>query len=72
MPALSRLPESAGTPGGLVHLGFHTRKPKEIDKIVERAVNAGATIVTHRDFSTGRPYAKLQDLDGHHFEVDAI
>ncbi len=65
----SRAPERVGDPGGLVHLGFCIRKGKDIDAVVERAVAAGGSIVTHRDASTGRPYAKLKDLDGYDVEV---
>lgn len=65
----SRVPDRAGEAGGLVHLGFCIRDGKDIDAVVQRAVAAGGSIVTHRDLSTGRPYAKLKDPDGYDVEV---
>jgi catechol 2,3-dioxygenase-like lactoylglutathione lyase family enzyme len=64
--------ERAGMSGGLAHVGFCVRRKTEVDKIVRRAVAAGATILAHRDISTGRPYAKLRDLDGYEVEVYKI
>jgi catechol 2,3-dioxygenase-like lactoylglutathione lyase family enzyme len=68
----TRNPDKAGVGGGLAHIGFCVRRKSHIDKIVRRAVAAGATVLVHRDLSTGRPYAKLRDLDGYEIEVYKI
>lgn len=58
-----------GTTGGIAHFGFRLKDPKDIDDMVQKAINAGATIVDKGEFARNSPYVFFKDLDGYEIEV---
>ena len=62
-------PASAGTAGGIVHLGFRLLKPEGIDATIAEIEAAGGTLSSQGSFGVGLPYAFVRDPDGYEIEI---
>jgi catechol 2,3-dioxygenase-like lactoylglutathione lyase family enzyme len=58
-----------GNSGGVLHLGFRLRAVGDLEKIVERILKAGGTIIDKGEFCPGEPYVFFKDPDGYELEV---
>lgn len=67
--AFERRPESAGTPGGIVHFGFRLTRPEDIDAAVTAVQSAGGVLISRGKFAPGVPYAYVRDPDGYEIEI---
>jgi PhnB protein len=57
-------PGTAGGTSVTIHLDF--KKPKQVDRIMEQAVNAGATVIMPaQDMAWGARYGRVRDPFGH-------
>jgi len=61
--------EPIGSSGGIHHFGFRLKDPKDIDIVVQKAIDAGAVIIDKGEFVRNSPYVFFRDPDGYEIEV---
>jgi catechol 2,3-dioxygenase-like lactoylglutathione lyase family enzyme len=67
--AFERNSRKAGKRSGIDHFGFRLITPKDIDKAVKEAEDAGGTILRRGEFAPGCPYVYVADPDGYEIEI---
>ncbi|HEY2808501.1 MAG TPA: VOC family protein [Steroidobacteraceae bacterium] len=67
--AFQKRPASAGTTGGIIHLGFRLAKPEDIDAAIATVEAVGGTLSFQGSFGVGLPYAFVRDPDGYEIEI---
>lgn len=55
--------------GGILHFGFRLQSPKDIDAVVEGALNAGGRLLRRGEFGPDLPFAYVEDPDGYEIEI---
>ncbi|TLZ41564.1 MAG: VOC family protein [Methanobacteriota archaeon] len=60
---------AAGRRGGVSHIGFRLRDPRDIDAAAATAERAGGTILEKGEFVPGEPYVFVSDPDGYRIEI---
>ena len=66
---LNEVPERAGTPGGIDHIGFRLVDKGQLERAIEEVERAGGRLVERGTHPSGRPYAYVLDPDGHTIEL---
>jgi catechol 2,3-dioxygenase-like lactoylglutathione lyase family enzyme len=60
---------AAGRRGGVSHIGFRLRDPRDIEAAAASAERAGGTILERGEFVPGEPYVFVSDPDGYRIEI---
>lgn len=67
--AFERDARNAGAKGGVTHIGFRLRDPKDIDLAVREVKRAGGKVLRRGEFVPGEPYVFFLDPDGYEVEI---
>jgi catechol 2,3-dioxygenase-like lactoylglutathione lyase family enzyme len=59
----------AGRMGGVSHIGFRLRDPRDIDAAAASAERAGGVILEKGEFVPGEPFVFVADPDGYRIEI---
>jgi catechol 2,3-dioxygenase-like lactoylglutathione lyase family enzyme len=62
-------PKLAGKRGGIAHVGFRLRNPKDIDAAARAVKKAGGLVREQGEFVPGEPYLFATDPDGYEIEI---
>jgi catechol 2,3-dioxygenase-like lactoylglutathione lyase family enzyme len=58
-----------GSTGGIAHFGFRLKQAADIDRIIQKIIEAGGLIKEKGEFVAGEPYVFFNDPDGYEIEV---
>lgn len=62
-------PARAGKTGGIAHVGFRLKNPKDIDAAARAVTKAGGRVKEQGEFVPGEPYLFAMDPDGYEIEI---
>ena len=61
--------QSAGSSGGILHIGFQLENNADLDDAITQVVAAGGALKKRGEFMPGLPFAYVSDPDGYEIEL---